>query len=179
MSLPTSRACSRPRFDYSKLAPGWKNNESGLTIYRQHLPHWRQQGATYFVTWRVARGQPELSPNERTLVCSAIKHFEGSRYELHAFVVMNDHVHALFTPESAHAMTAIVHSWKSYTARSIQLRHHRLGTVWQREFFDRIVRNEAEFLQKANYILSNPFNRWPEIMDYAWMGIGQSQGVVE
>ncbi len=54
--------------------------------YRRRLPHWRLSGSTYFVTWRLQRGQADLTPTERELVVSAIKHFEHERYELTAFV---------------------------------------------------------------------------------------------
>lgn len=32
--------------------------KSPVTIYRRHLPHWRQEGAMYFVTFRLADSIP-------------------------------------------------------------------------------------------------------------------------
>ena len=32
----------------------------------------------------------------------------------------------------------------------------RKGKVWQNESYDRVIRNEDEFLEKLNYIASNP-----------------------
>jgi len=46
--------------------------------YRRRLPHWRNDEATYFVTWRLARGQAELDSDERDLVAGALTHFEGN-----------------------------------------------------------------------------------------------------
>jgi putative transposase len=69
-----------------------------LTIYRGKLPHWRMDGSIYFVTWRLDGSQSPLEPNERTLVAHAIKHFAGERYELLAYVVMDDHVHVVVLP---------------------------------------------------------------------------------
>jgi REP element-mobilizing transposase RayT len=66
--------------------------------YRRNLPHWRQEQATYFVTWRLARGQQELDGSERDLVGAAMRKFDAQRCELAAYVVMDDHVHALVTP---------------------------------------------------------------------------------
>ena len=71
-----------------------------LTVYRLHLPHWRLDVSIYFVTWRVAPDQYDLESDEREVVCSALRHFEGQRYELSGFVVMNDHVHVLFQSET-------------------------------------------------------------------------------
>jgi hypothetical protein len=30
-----------------------------VTAYHRHLPHWRQQGATYFVTFRLGDALPQ------------------------------------------------------------------------------------------------------------------------
>jgi len=39
-----------------------------LTIYQRHLPHWRQAGATYFVTYRLADSLPQSK-------CEQLKRF--------------------------------------------------------------------------------------------------------
>ena len=148
-----------------------KNPE--LTSYRRRLPHWRLDGSTYFVTWRLHPNQRPLLPDERDVVDSAIRHFEKVKYELFAFVVMNDHCHILFMPISDHQLKDIVYSWKSYSAHRMQREFKRVGAIWQDESFDRIVRNEAEFLEKGNYILNNPRKRWPVIEDYPWVGLGR------
>ena len=42
------------------LPPGFTGlvPDKPLTVYRRHLPHWRQDGATYFVTFRLADSLP-------------------------------------------------------------------------------------------------------------------------
>jgi putative transposase len=137
--------------------------------YRRKLPHWRQDQGTYFVTWRLARGQQELDASERDLMVEAMKEFDGQRYELAAYVVMDDHVHALVTPLANYELQSILHSWKSFTARQMQRGHGRFGRVWQDEYFDRIIRDDKEFIQKRDYIIANPWKRWPEIEEYPWV----------
>jgi len=140
-------------------------------MYRRRLPHVRVREGTYFVTWRLHRAQPELAPAERTLVANALRHFDGERYQLLAFVVMNDHVHVILGPREPHRLEDIVRSWKSYTANRLQRTTDRYGTgrVWQDEYFDRALRDEKEFLEKIQYIVNNPWTRWPEIQDYPWV----------
>jgi len=156
-------------------------------IYKRHLPHWRLTEATYFVTWRLHQSRAELSPVERDLVASAIRHFEGERYDLAAFVVMNDHVHVILKPmemtgteacptdnpakgsSQDHSLQKILHSWKSFTANKLQKEFKRKGSVWQNEFFDRIIRDEKEYWEKDQYILNNPMARWPERDKYPWV----------
>jgi REP-associated tyrosine transposase len=137
--------------------------------YRRRLPHWRASDAIYFVTWRLAKAQPDLSPSERDLVASTLKHFEGRRYRLAAFVVMNDHVHALVSTMGSSRLEDVVHSWKSFTANRMQREHGRGARVWQDEYFDRIVRDQREFMQKFDYIRCNPWTRWPDLETYNWV----------
>jgi putative transposase len=145
---------------------------SELTTYRRKLPHWRMDGSLYFVTWRLAKTQPPLHPEERTLVAEAIRHFDGHRYQLLAYAVMDDHVHVLVCPLADHPLEQTLHSWKSFTSKRLRRLHERPSPVWQDEYFDRIVRDEADLIQKAEYILGNPVKRWPEIDQYPWAGYG-------
>jgi putative transposase len=143
-----------------------------MEIYRRNLPHWRIEGATYFITWRLNSNQPPLLPEERTFVQNAILHFDETRYHISAYVVMDDHVHVLFSPKPGWELKSITHSWKSFTANQMQRKFDRNGGVWQKECFDRIIRDEEEFFQKCNYTLGNPFVRWPELEEYSWVGTG-------
>lgn len=142
---------------------------SDLQIYRRNLPHWRIDTATYFVTWRLFPGACLLQASERTAVAQAIVHFDGSRYALHAYVVMDDHVHVIVRPSACMPLEQIVHSWKSFSANRLQREHGRRGVVWQRESFDRIVRDENEWLEKIQYIINNPMKRWPALKEYPWV----------
>jgi len=73
---------------------------------------------------------------------------------------MPDHVHILARPlekskDQWYSLSAILHSVKRDSARAINRLRNRRGPLWQPESFDRIVRDEEEFLEKANYILGN------------------------
>jgi REP element-mobilizing transposase RayT len=140
-------------------------------FYRRRLPHLRVEGAIYFVTWRVHGDQPDLSEAERDGVIEAVRHFDGARYALHAYVVMNDHVHVIVEPHTAFRLQAIVQAWKSFTANRFQREQGREGAIWQDEYFDRVIRDEAEYEQKRDYILANPFRRWPEVGAYRWQWV--------
>jgi len=68
------------------------------------------------VTWRLAKAQPDLNPSQRDLVTSALKHFDRQRYQLTAFVVINDHVQVLLSTTEPYRLEDVIHSWKSFTA---------------------------------------------------------------
>ncbi|MCX7012943.1 MAG: transposase [Candidatus Sumerlaeota bacterium] len=90
------------------------------------------------------------------LVHDSLLCYNGARYRLYAWVIMPNHIHVLLEPISPQALATIVQGWKSYTARQINALLGRRGTVWQREYWDRFMRNEEHFLNTVEYIHSNP-----------------------
>ncbi|MGB9629297.1 MAG: REP-associated tyrosine transposase, partial [Thermodesulfobacteriota bacterium] len=119
-------------------------------------------GSTYFVTFRTRN--IELPPIARKLVLEACLYFDNKKYHLWAAVVMPDHVHLLLTPMEQkkgewYSLSEILHSIKSFTAKKINKILNNEGNVWQDESFDRIVRDEKEFLEKWEYIRNNPLRR--------------------
>lgn len=136
--------------------------------YRRRLPHWRDEDAMYFVTWRLHSAQTDLNPAERTLVLNAVTYFADERYELLAAVVMNDHVHVVFRPFEGFELERIVHSWKSFASNEVMRGRGSMGPLWQDEYFDRIIRHERELNEKLKYIEGNPLKRWPELEEYEW-----------
>jgi len=90
------------------------------------------------------------------IVDEAIRHFDGERLSVISFVVMPNHVHALFVQNADYAVEQLLHSWKTYTARLINAVLGRSGSLWQRDYFDRLVRDEKHFANCARYIRRNP-----------------------
>jgi REP element-mobilizing transposase RayT len=64
--------------------------------YRRKLPHFQWTDKTYFITF--TKNRQILTPHSRTLVLETCVAGNGKKYELHAAVVMPDHVHLLLTP---------------------------------------------------------------------------------
>ena len=99
-------------------------------------------------------------PEIANMVVNAI-HYRDDRdgnmrhYQLHAFVVMPNHVHLLMTPRVA--VSKVMQSLKRFTARE---GNRMLGLTgqpfWQDESYDRLVRNDTEFERIADYIEMNP-----------------------
>ena len=144
-----------------------------LTIHSRRLPHWRLEGAVYFVTWRLLPSQNALNSEERDLVQTAVMFHHKTKYHLYAYVVMDDHVHLMLRLIEEVDLSQIIGELKAYTGRMMRKEFGRPAPIWQEESFDRIVRNEKEFHQKGEYILTNPQRRWPDIVDYKWVGMGE------
>ncbi len=87
---------------------------------------------------------------------SALRHFDGDRYILDAFVVMPNHVHVLVKPLPGHDLEEILHSWKSFTAHRINKRLGRSGQLWEHESFDHLLRSSKQLENLRKYIHENP-----------------------
>jgi REP element-mobilizing transposase RayT len=90
-------------------------------------------------------------------------------YDLHAFVVMANHVHILITPKVL--VPRLMQRLKGSTARRANQVLGLTGkTFWQDESYDRWVRNREEFHRIHAYIELNPVRAGlvaaPE--DYPW-----------
>lgn len=144
-------------------------------ITRRNLPHWQEPGRVYFITWRCKDGGV-LSPEERQITMEALRHWDSKKWTLYAAVVLPDHVHGLAQPllrddGGAFDLGEILHSIKRFSARKINQARGDQGSLWQDERYDRIVRDEAEFLEKWQYIRNNPVKEAlaavPE--EYPWL----------
>ncbi|MFN0127983.1 MAG: hypothetical protein ACKV19_14985, partial [Verrucomicrobiales bacterium] len=104
-----------------------------------------------------ARGDCLLrDPRIGVMVESALKHFDGDRYVLDAYAIMPNHVHVIFKPLAGHEMGAILHSWKSFTAKEINRLLGRRGQVWEHESFDHLLRSAAQLRRLRGYVLATP-----------------------
>jgi REP element-mobilizing transposase RayT len=105
-------------------------------------------------------------PRIATVVADNLRHWAArGRYYLHAWCVMPNHVHAVIQIREPIGLATVVHSWKSYTAKRANEILGRTGTFWQREYYDRIIRNDEHLSDAVAYVLANPakagLREWP------------------
>jgi type I restriction enzyme R subunit len=204
------------------MAPSfsWFNPQKAVRIYRGNLPHWRQDGCLYFITFRLADSIPRTvaaqwqeerrawfsahgiagypdhpdwkkqfdqlpekdrkifdrmnarrlfaeldrhhgdcllrDPGARKFVFDALRFFDHNRWKSGDFVIMPNHVHALVQPLGQHALEETLYSVKRFSARKINSRLERTGSVWQKEYYDHVVRDRQELDHIRRYIAENP-----------------------
>jgi len=69
------------------------------------------------------------------------------KWSVDVALVMPDHVHLIMRSPSA--LSAVIASWKRWTAKN-------LGVRWQRDFFDHRIRQSESLREKTDYVLNNP-----------------------
>jgi putative transposase len=97
------------------------------------------------------------------------------RFNVYIYCLMPDHFHGLIGPgESGRTLGSLCGAFKSLSTRKYWSWYD--GKLWQRQFFDHIIRNYQDFEETLEYIRMNPVRRglvtnpedWPytERLDY-------------
>ena len=80
----------------------------------------------------------------------------ASFYSLIDWCVMPNHVHVLIRLLENQSLADIVKSWKGGSAIEINRMLNQIGSLWQREYYDRYVRDLDHFHDCIAYIRNNP-----------------------
>ena len=80
------------------------------------------------------------------------------RFQLHAFVLMPEHVHMLLTPADNETLERAMQLIKGGYSHAFGLEFGR-KEIWQRGFTDHRIRNAEDFARHRDYIHKNPVER--------------------
>jgi len=89
------------------------------------------------------------------VVAAALCHFDRQRYDLLAWTLMPNHVHAVVAPRPCHQLPDILHSWKSFTGTTVNRQLGRAGALWQVEYHDHLIRDADDLRRCMKYTWDN------------------------
>jgi putative transposase len=110
-------------------------------------------------------------PDIAQLAADAIRQGAPSDYDLDAWVIMPNHVHLLITPHIH--ISKLMQKLKGTIAHESNKLLRQTGEpFWQRESYDRLVRDAEEFRRIESYILRNPVRAGlaRSAEEYPWLG---------
>jgi putative transposase len=81
------------------------------------------------------------------------------KFQLHAFVLMPDHVHMLLTPAKDVTLERSLQLLKGGYSHAFGAEFGKHKEVWQRGFNDHRIRDHWDFEQHRQYIHNNPVVR--------------------
>jgi putative transposase len=114
----------------------------------------------YFVTIATKDGKRYfVQENLRGIVEKQIRSLEDRfTLKVDTFVVMPDHVHLIisFYEKIGVSLSRIVQALKSLVAKDARDSLGIKDKIWQRGFYDHIIRNEKDYLEKMQYVINNP-----------------------
>jgi REP element-mobilizing transposase RayT len=99
----------------------------------------------------------------------ALRYFDEKRYLLLAWCIMPNHVHVVVRLFPGTSLASVLHSWKSFSAKRAQHVLGLAGAFWQREYYDHLLRSEAEFERAMSYVRDNPIRARLKNWPYVWM----------
>ena len=130
---------------------------------KRHLPrlhHVWTQYPIYFVT--------SCTFGRRTLLADPVVHrilldewrvMHARRgWSVGRYVIMPDHVHFFVAPVGDRAVTlgGAVGPWKTWTSHALRRALKLEGAVWERQFFDHLLRSDESRAEKWHYVRENP-----------------------
>ena len=94
-------------------------------------------------------------------------HYAGINNQI--FIVMPNRVHGIIMladenrrsgskpdPTDSFSLSEVIRGFKSYSSRAVNEARHSPGTtVWQRNYYEQIIRTEREYLKIGEYIVYN------------------------
>ena len=87
---------------------------------------------------------------------------ENSNILLDYFTLMPNHLHGILhiTKNGGFPINKIIQYFKTQTAKEINLIRNTPGkSLWQRNYYERVIRNEEEIEKIREYIINNPL-KW-------------------
>lgn len=129
-----------------------------------NLKRYQESGQSHFVTFSCYRRPPRLrSPTRCDLFVGKLEQTR-KRFGLrvYGYVVMPEHVHLLLSEPDHELLATALQSLKLSVSKSLPRPGAASGEparLWQSRYYDRNVRDHAEFVEKLRYIHRNPVKR--------------------
>jgi putative DNA methylase len=80
---------------------------------------------------------------------------DGRDYQMHAWVVMPNHVHLVVDVWDV-PLVKLINGWKGKSSREAGKLLGRSGAFWQTDYYDTLVRDEAHLKRSIRYTEQNP-----------------------
>ena len=123
------------------------------------------QGNTVFVTVCVnerkkllgriveSETEAELPTVVLSEIGKVVEQYTSTISGIEQYVVMPNHVHMIVTNAEGESISKKLQAWKSLITKQIG------SNIWQRSFFDHVIRDEEDFRIRWKYIDDNP-SKW-------------------
>jgi putative transposase len=92
--------------------------------------------------------------NADLFISTLFQHRDKNRFQLHAFVVMPDHVHVLITPATDQSTAKCVQYIKG--GYSFAVRKQSAGEIWHSGYHEHRIRDADDYDTQLLYIQNNP-----------------------
>lgn len=112
------------------------------------------------------------------VMSSSLLHFQNRQCFTSCFVVMPNHVHAVMRPMTGYDLEDCLQRIKRYVSFHVNKALNQVGSLWEAESYDRIVRDEEHLWNVVQYIGRNPAkagisaDQWVRWIHPEWQAAG-------
>lgn len=150
-SLPQTKLTQlnqiKTQFEAQHPKPWDKNTERLFQkLYGTKLDYWLDQNLGCCIL------------QDRNIRKTLIDSFDYINYQqciILAYVIMPNHIHIIMMPYPGETATSVLGSVKQYSSNKINKLTGGTGSIWQKEPFDRIIRNARHLQNCVTYIQLN------------------------
>ncbi len=121
-----------------------------------NLRRYYSSGNMYFITVVTFKRRPILRCNIDLFWLSINKMKSIYEFELIAWVVTQDHLHAIINPFDNNLSELIKRFKLSYSMNFRKRNNLKSGRIWQFRFWDHVIRNQDDFNRHIDYVHYNP-----------------------
>jgi REP element-mobilizing transposase RayT len=171
-------ADSLPHSVLAKIAERHRILEAGKDNHANLLPEQKELLASYSrarIEEYFDRGAGSCAFNDHRIagaMAAALRFREGKHYRLLAWCIMPNHVHVTVKLFPGQELARVVKAWKNFSAKAANHALGRKGQFWQREYYDRLIRNGDELDRAIRYIAENPakagLKNWAWVWSAGW-----------
>ena len=94
--------------------------------------------------------EDEIPRVELSAVGNIVEKYTKTIPGIEKFVIMPNHVHMIVTNQDGASISQKIRSWKILISKQIG------ESIWQRSFYDHVIRDEQDYLIRWKYIDDNP-----------------------
>ena len=128
---------------------------ASMPRYRRYFEH----GQTLFLSLVTAERRPWLSDDAAKAIALIALREARRHYPFvhHGHVLLNDHLHLMLSPVTGVAIPDLVGSFKRAVLARLSCESHGHGNrLWQRRYYDHVVRDSDDFARHLDYLHFNP-----------------------
>ena len=106
------------------------------------------------------------------------EHSRAQGVDVHAYVLMDNHLHLLVTPQRDQALPKMMQSVGRRYVQVFNKRHGRTGTLWEGRYRSTLIQTDRYLLACMAYIDLNPVRAHmvADAKDYPWSSHGHYMG---
>ena len=140
--------------------------------YRRHY----RDGQTVFLTIVTRDRRPWM--NSSVACQEIITALRATRllypFSSHGYVLLHDHLHLLLSPHLDVGVPDVVGCFKRATQAGLRRAGITSTQLWQKRYYDHIVRDEADFARHLDYLHFNPVKHGlcTNARTWAWSSLG-------